>query len=425
MNLDNLSYDYETKNDSQIESNFVTISINDVPEWLRDSEIYRNFEEGEGEFQLDSKYIVSTPNIETPEDFKKVMYAYTFWCVDKIPYSVFEFAIKSKILDDNQSYSKVKNIFSNYYVFDKLDIFVNFINDLVNQMKYRKNKGQYHRINLDIFYLSQINTFIKIVETFCDTMDISCLADFKIIHLLIEELAIKGHTDCIHFCLSLFEEKKKKMLLDYHLFTQKVVNDSKLDLNKKIEVLDELKNLGFSLPHTSSVQFYTEENIQAFIWLHKNGSKIDIDTLRMIVSEKFYKPEISVQLHNLFKYCIDSGVEISENEGIRLLKEACKLNDIESVKILIRICPCDVLTFRICLVRQHIEIMELLCDFGFELNIEDMYEAVRYGFFESLKFLHRRGCPWNANVFQIATAQREIVGEECLQYLIDNNCPRE
>lgn len=432
-NVDMLSYDYSAECESKSQNNFVKMSITDVPEWLRDSEIYRNFEEGEGEFEIDSRYIVSTSKIERPEDFEKVMYAYTFWCVDKVPYSVFEFAIKSKILDNNQCYNKVKKIFSNYYVFDKLDIFVNFINDLVNQMKYRKTlRGIFtYGPQIDIFFTAQ--TFIKIVEKFCDTMDMSCLADLKIIHRLVEELAVQGHTDGVHFCLSLFkEEEEKKMLLNYNLFTQKVVNDSKLDINKKIEVLEELKNLGFSLPHTSSVQFYrakspvyTEDNIQAFIWLHKNGSIIDIETLRMIISEKKYNPEISVQLHNLFKYCLNSGVEISESEGIQLLKSASKLNDIESVKILIQIYPCDVLTFRICLVRQHVEIMELICDSGFELAIEDMMEAVRYGFLESLKFLHRRGCPWNSDVFQLAIAQRQVVGDECLQYLIDNNCPRE
>jgi len=418
MDCNIVSYDY------------LTMTVNDVPQWLRDSEIYRYFQEGEGEFQIDSRYIVSTPNIESLEDFKKVMYGYTFWSVDKIPYSLFEFAIKSKLLDDNQTYNEVKKIFFNYYyVFDKLDIFVNYVTVLINQMKSRKTlRNIFTCSSIDIFFAGQMKTFIKIVNTFCNTMDISCLANFKIIHSLVQELAVKGYTDCINFCLSLFNEEKeeeKKMLLDYELIILKVINDSKLDINKKLEVLDELKKLGFNLPDTHSVQFYNEDNIQAFIWLHKNGSKIDIYTLLMIISEKKYKPQIREQLHNLFKYCIESGVEISDNEGIRLLKDACKLDDLESVKIIIQICPCDVVTFMLCLTRQRIEIMELFCDSGYQLTIQEMFEAVRYGFLESLRFLHRRGCPWNRDVFQLALAQREVVGDECLQYLIDNNCPRE
>lgn len=220
------------------EFNPITMTVDDVPVWLRQSELYRNFQEGEGEFQVNSDCIVSTSKIDNIDDFRKVIQAYTFWIVDKIPDTAFRFVLVGN------NYQQVKQMFSNYReLWDKLDMF------------YRIDRWNTNRI-----------------------------------YFLILEFASRGYTDCIEFCLSIsHDESKEEVLLCPDIYIEVIT--SELEPHVKVQAINELKRMGFPLPHTRYLPFDID-HMECFILLHKNGACIDRTTIDSILDVDVVYPKL-------------------------------------------------------------------------------------------------------------------------------------
>ena len=184
---------------------YMTIFIEDVPDWLRDSELYRK--QVNENFEIPSRFLIQSPIVNWIEDFRNVIEAMQFWEVKKIPQSVFLFTIYHY----SQGYQHVKELFPHFDIWNKLDIFVNYIMEL--------------NLVMDMVNLS---------------------ASSRTIYSLMLRLAKHGFVDCIEFCLSLFQDDKEQTgyLLNSSIYIA-VKNSKKLNTKEKVKALKRLEELGF------------------------------------------------------------------------------------------------------------------------------------------------------------------------------------
>jgi len=351
----------------------MTMTIDDVPEWIHHSELYRNFEEGEGEFQVNSNYVVSSSKIENIVDFRKVIEAYLFWSIDEIPRSVFEFVTQKGY--NQEGYQDVKKMFHNdEELWDKLDMF-------------EKN-----------------------IESDPTCIDGDALSIFS----LVQSLANKGYNDCIEFCISFVQgDEKIQLLRQGDVYLQ--VIESNLKKHKKIQAMTELKNIGFEVLHTRCVPFDTDDDYTDYvIWLHQNGGGLDSVTLSCILENETWE----LKHHSLFLYFLNSGLNLTSSA----IRTACEFDNVDAVKLLIQFnCPCDeeLRAVEKAIKNQNIEIMRLLYDYGCPMRIRHLYLAATHGLVNPFEFLVQRGCPWNDTVIQ-ALERDTPRHNRCLEYIIEH-----
>lgn len=183
----------------------ITMTINDVPVWLQNSERYKDFV-SLTEFSVPTLFVIESPIINWIEDFKNVIEAMEYWGVNRIPHSVFLFTIYHY----SQGYQAVKEMFPENKIWEKLDIFVEYIEEL--------------NLTLDMVNLS---------------------ASSRVVYPLMLRLAKHGFVDCIEFCLSLFEDdvQETNYLLKSDIY--KSVITSNLHIKDKIKAIEKLRELGF------------------------------------------------------------------------------------------------------------------------------------------------------------------------------------
>ena len=83
----------------------MTITIDDVPQWLHDSDFFENLSENSrsDEFQVGSQYIRGTSDIQNITDFICVIRVISYWSVKQIPLSVKE-SFDNNIISCDQFY---------------------------------------------------------------------------------------------------------------------------------------------------------------------------------------------------------------------------------------------------------------------------------------------------------------------------------
>lgn len=193
--------------DNYNEEEYMTIFTDDVPEWLQDSELYRKQVCCEVQnFEIPSRFFIQSPIINWIDEFNNVIGAMEFWDVKKIPQSVFLFTIYHY----SQGYQHVKELFPNFNIWNKLDIFV--------------------------YYIQELNLILDMVNL---------SASSRTVYPLMIRLAKHGFVDCIEFCLSLFRDDKEQTnyLLDSCIYN--TVENSNLNTKDKKNALKRLEDLGF------------------------------------------------------------------------------------------------------------------------------------------------------------------------------------
>lgn len=352
-----------------------TITIHDVPEWLKNSERYFKLFEEE-EYTVPTRLFIQNPIINWIEDFRNVIETIQFWGVSKIPYSVFLFTI----YHHSQGYQHVKELLPYSNIWRKLDIFVSYIEEL--------------NLIMDMVNLS---------------------ASSRTIFPLMIRLSKHGFIDCIEFCLSLFSDDKEeiKYLLNSEIYISLI--KSKLTSKEKIKALKKLKKLGFPLCHTSSIiEENTEANPDCLLWLHKNGATLDSSTLKKVIS--------TGPLKNTIRFLLN---HVSVDDDI--MEHACHKNNIEAVKMFIeRDCSCNKNSFFRAIENSNLLMIKILLDYipceaiG---SAEELIEkALGFGDFLCLKYLHQNGISWGKRAYEFLELIRENGNftenhEACLRYL--------
>lgn len=291
-----------------------------------------------------------------------------YWGVNYIPRSVFLFTIYHY----SQGYKAVKEMFPQYNIWEKLDIFISYIEQL--------------NLVMDMVNLS---------------------ASSRTIYPLMVRFAKHGFIDCIEFCLSLFESDKRetKYLLNSEIYIFTL--ESNLKPNEKIKAMEKLKTLGFPVCHTSRI--INKVNPETFIWLYENGAPVDSSTL---------KEAITTGLEDTIRFILDVvRVPLTEE----LMEHACYENNIFAVKMFIkRGCPCNYNSFLRAIENSNIDMITMLLHYiPCEATEELIEKSFEIGNLECLEYLISNGVRVGKGVLQMIKDEGSN-NEACLQYLIKN-----
>ena len=277
------------------EEEYMTISIDDVPEWLRDSEHFRKVE-GVENFEIPSRFFIQSPIVNWIEDFKNVIDAMEFWGVNRIPHSIFLFTI----YHHSQGYQHVKELFPHFNIWEKLDVFIYYIQELT--------------LTMDMVNLS---------------------ASSRIIYPLMVRLAKHGFIDCIEFCLSLFRDDKRETdyLLNSNIYIH-VVN-SKLNKKQKIKALQRLKDLGFPLCNTAEIL-----DSDCFRWFYKNGAELDLEKAitNGVNNKEIFELACYENKIEIVNILIERNCPCDSNSFLRAIENS----NLDMLKMLISYIPCEV-----------------------------------------------------------------------------------
>lgn len=271
--------------DNYNEEEYMTIFIEDVPEWLQNSKRYEGRAQSET-FEIPSRFFIQSPIINWIEDFKNVIEAMEYWGVKRIPQTVFLFTIYHY----SQGYQRVKELFPHFSIWKKLDIFVSYIEEL--------------NLIMDMVNLS---------------------ASSRTVYPLMLRLAKHGFVDCIEFCLSLFKEDKRETeyLLNSEIYIS--VLDSKLNTTRKIKALKKLKDLGFNDLSTLKEAITKDLDIGFLLEL---GVQLD----KEVMEHACYENKIRV-----VKMLIERGCPCDRNSFLRAIEHS----NINMVRMLLSYIPCE------------------------------------------------------------------------------------
>ena len=116
------------------------LSLNEVPVWLRDSFLFKNFTEGNelnDTITIDSQFICESTDIDNFKDYIQVISVMSYWRVNQIPYSI-RYALEFDIINNIQ-YELIKESFKLEIYWDVLDVFsrkkVNNIQEFTDSIK--------------------------------------------------------------------------------------------------------------------------------------------------------------------------------------------------------------------------------------------------------------------------------------------------
>jgi hypothetical protein len=127
--------------ESKIINNMISLCINDIPMWLRDSELYNNLIDNDvdDEFEIDSFYVRENSIVSNFEEFEDVCKITSYWMMNMPPSGLLDFLeifigenyeeFKLKCKDDNIILSDWWDIFDivYYYSEDKNELLSKFI----------------------------------------------------------------------------------------------------------------------------------------------------------------------------------------------------------------------------------------------------------------------------------------------------------
>jgi len=100
------------------------IEFSEIPQFLYNSELYKNLE-SEDDFEILKKYYKNDLIINSIEDFIHMLYTLRYWCIEKIPYELYDYVLANKIMIDIY-YGLLKEIFNDFYFLDEFKILIRY-----------------------------------------------------------------------------------------------------------------------------------------------------------------------------------------------------------------------------------------------------------------------------------------------------------
>ena len=74
------------------------IEFSEIPDFLHNSELYQTCLESEDDFEILKKYYKNDLIINSIDDFFHILYTLRFWCIEKIPYEIYDYIFANKII---------------------------------------------------------------------------------------------------------------------------------------------------------------------------------------------------------------------------------------------------------------------------------------------------------------------------------------
>ena len=106
------------------------IEFSEIPEFLHNSELYKSCLESEDDFEILKKYYKNDLIINSIDDFIHMLYTLRFWCIEKIPYEVYDYIITNKIIIEIY-YNLLQDIFHDFPFLEEFGILFRYDNESI------------------------------------------------------------------------------------------------------------------------------------------------------------------------------------------------------------------------------------------------------------------------------------------------------
>ena len=116
----------------------------DVPDYLKSSLLYKNFEyESENDtISIPEKYLINEVNISSIEELENLLHVVRFWMLDNNPSTIYEFVDQNKLED----YSNIFREFSDTKVIEEIKILIDY-----NSKDYSSDNEEYEIYSEDSY----------------------------------------------------------------------------------------------------------------------------------------------------------------------------------------------------------------------------------------------------------------------------------
>ena len=110
------------------------IEFSEISDFLHNSELYKNLE-SEDDFEISKKYYKNDLIINSIDDFIHILYTLRFWCIEKIPYKVYDYIMANKIMIEIY-YNLLEDIFNDFSFLKEFNILFRFDKQLIDSTRH-------------------------------------------------------------------------------------------------------------------------------------------------------------------------------------------------------------------------------------------------------------------------------------------------
>jgi len=279
----------ETKNTIDMTIDMKTIRISDIPDWLKDSELFDNLVDENNldeEFTIGSRFIRDSNTVSTLDDFIIVYDISVFFMLRNPPDTLLEFIISDM---DLETYFQLRKRYE-YQMSEWWDVF-NIVIDYRDDNYHASLKfAKIGNIPMLEFYIRQ---GVSISEEHCMKATAS---NIKCFEFCIQKTPLWDIIDCFNYAI-----QKKSMDFIQYLF--------ELNPNKLIEYEDEYEqNSRFCITAVET------DNLDALAFLHNNGFNWN-ETVTV---------SASINSLRCLKYAVEHGCPVDWMELIYVCSILCR-----------------------------------------------------------------------------------------------------
>jgi len=423
--IDNLEWDkIKIYNDES----FCNIKFLEIPEFLYDSELYKNCLESGDDFNIKKKYYKNDLIINSIDDFIHLLYTLRFWCINEIPYTVYNYILNNKTIIEIY-YNLLQYIFYDFLFLDDFKILFRYNKENIlgnctnnkfylNYLKYARENSYY---NIKACYYASLNGFL-------DCLKYAHENGFPLDEGTCSNAALNGHIDCLKYAhengFPLDEGTCSNASLNGHLDCLKYAHENGFlldtdtcnfaSLNGHLEVLKYAHKNGFPFYSNTCSSAAINGHLDCLKYAHENGCKWYIFTCAYAAKNGHlaclkYAHENNCEWNY---FTTQNAIRYGHLEILKYLHENnCPWDKNGS--------PWDEWTCREAAENGHLEILKYLHENGCPWNEWTCSVASLNGHLAILKYAHENGCNWNSDTCRYAIKNNHLA---ILKYAYENGC---
>lgn len=371
------------------------IRLSEVPLYLQDSSLYKEFQNNKVEDEI---LYIPEMNMKLSEDFNDsielhhLLSTLRYWGVKTIPIDVFDI-----VNCGDHNYKQVIAEFHSEY------LYMTSLNPPASQNQIIINNAMKTGCIEIVKYL-HIQKNVQFDQNSC------------------EYAAGGGHLDCLQYAMKMKAEINENVLISAasggHLkclqyLLQKgyvAIKSIAAAAARKghIEILEYLQEKGLRFTNEDCIAAAESGSIKCLVYTHTNGGSIDQAVGIMAV--------YSGNIQCLY-YTLQNGTKLTTN----LTTSAARCGHLNLLKYLHTChCPWNETSCAEAARYGHLEILQYLHIHGCIWNNSTCLNAAYTGKLDCLQYAHQHNCPWDDRTTLNAAIEQHF---DCLIYAIQNKCP--
>lgn len=385
---------------------FVEISLKDLPDFLKNSQLYEHLMKDEIEnesLSIPTNNYKGDLTINSFKDFIILMETFKYWNISEVPYIIYEF------VDDNKTlfYDKIDRLLTKFPS-------LKFIREIEIIIKYQNVPDR--AVQCQFFDLLK----------YCNQKKVGGVKKYEFTNDTINIAAIRGNLTILKF----LHDSGCSIDITTRNYS---IHGGNIECLKYIE---NASNIALDTDACNIAALFGHLHILKYI-IEENNVEYNIETVKNTI--------IKGSLECL-KYFIEKGIELnnelSDEASLNghleclqyLIEHKCSWNDNTTYNAslyghydclkyaLENDCPRSHFICNNSAEKGHYECLKLAFENGCCWNETTCALATLNGHFDCLKFAHENGCPWDGYTLQFA---RSLEKEDLLNYVIENKCHEE